>query len=66
MAGVILKMAAAQGEYILPIFPFSFRPKKNSRQKEGALAENGLHVCRTIFTTSAAFLLASRVKKVHV
>jgi hypothetical protein len=38
--------------------------QKKSRQKEGALAENGLHVCRTIFTTSAAFLLASRVKKV--
>ena len=43
---------------------FFIPAKKKSRQKEGALAENGLHVCRTIFTTSAAFLLASRVKKV--
>ena len=45
------------GEFFIPA-------EKKSRQKEGALAENGLHVCRTIFTNSAAFLLASRVKKV--
>jgi hypothetical protein len=43
---------------------FFIPAEKKSRQKEGALAENGLHVCRTIFSTSAAFLLASRVKKV--
>ncbi len=43
---------------------FFIPAEKKSRQKEGPLAENGLLVCRTIFTTSAAFLLASRVKKV--
>jgi hypothetical protein len=43
---------------------FFIPAKKKSRQKEGALAKNGLHVCRTIFTTSTAFLLASCVKKV--
>jgi hypothetical protein len=51
------KSVSARANFFIPA-------KKKSRQKEGALAKNGLHVCRTIFTTSAAFLLASRVKKV--
>jgi hypothetical protein len=41
MAGVILKMAAAQGEYILPIFPFSFRPKKSPARKKALLPKMG-------------------------
>ncbi len=43
---------------------FFIPAETKSHQKESALAENGLHVCQMIFTTSTAFLLASCVKKV--